>query len=113
MLTGPYGCGKTHLAAAIANYRVDLGHLPMFVSVPDLLDHLRSTFGPSSHVTLDHRFEEIRLPPLVILDDLGTQSMSPWGREKLYQLFNYRYLAELPTVITTPEFKERNGCSIT
>jgi DNA replication protein DnaC len=106
VITGPYGCGKTHLAAAIANYRADLGHLPMFVSVPDLLDHLRATFGPSSNVTLDHRFEEIRTTPLLILDDLGTQSMTSWGREKLYQLFNYRYLAELATVITTPEFKD-------
>jgi DNA replication protein DnaC len=106
VITGPFGCGKTHLAAAIANYRSDLGHLPMFVSVPDLLDHLRATFGPYSNVTLDRRFEEIRTAPLLILDDLGTQSMTSWGREKLYQLFNYRYLAELPTVITTPEFKD-------
>jgi DNA replication protein DnaC len=106
VITGPYGCGKTHLAAAIANYRADLGYLPMFVSAPDLLDHLRATFSPLSPVTLDHRFEEIRTSPLLILDDLGTQSMTAWGREKLYQLINYRYLAELPTVITTPEFKE-------
>ena len=26
--------------------------------------------------------------------------MTPWVREKLYQLFNYRYMAELPTVVT-------------
>ncbi|TLN09806.1 ATP-binding protein, partial [bacterium] len=38
---------------------------------------------------------------LLILDDLGTQSASPWAREKLYQLFNHRYMARLPTVITT------------
>jgi DNA replication protein DnaC len=107
VITGPYGCGKTHLAAAIANYRSDLGHLPMFVNVPDLLDHLRATFGPYSHVTLDHRFEEIRTAPLLILDDLGTQSVTSWSGEKLYQLFNYRYLAELPTVITTPDFKDK------
>jgi DNA replication protein DnaC len=41
---------------------------------------------------------------LLILDDLGTQSATPWAREKLYQLFNYRYNAELPTVITTSQF---------
>ena len=29
--------------------------------------------------------------------------MTPWVREKLYQLFNYRYNAELPTVITTAD----------
>ena len=32
--------------------------------------------------------------------------MTPWVREKLYQLFNYRYNAELPTVITTSDSLE-------
>jgi len=105
VLTGPYGCGKTHLAAAIANFQADQGHMLMFEVVPDILDHLRATFGPRSSTTLDRRFEEIKNAPLLILDDLGTQNMTPWVREKLYQLFNYRYNAELPTVITTPELK--------
>jgi DNA replication protein DnaC len=103
VFTGPFGCGKTHLAAAIANYRADLGNPPLFVVVPDLLDHLRATFAPTSNVSLDRRFEEVRTTTLLILDDLGTQSMTPWVREKLYQLFNYRYNAELPTVITTAD----------
>ena len=38
---------------------------------------------------------------LLILDDLGTQSATHWAKEKLYQIFNYRYNAELPTAITT------------
>ena len=105
VLTGTYGCGKTHLAAAIANYRADQGHMFVFEVVPDLMDHLRATFGPRSTTTLDRRFEQIKNTPLLILDDLGTQNMTPWTREKLYQLCNFRYNAELPTVITTPELK--------
>jgi DNA replication protein DnaC len=101
---GPYGCGKTHLAAAIGNYHAQLGSPPLMVVVPDLLDHLRAAFAPNSSVSLDQRFEEIRSARLLILDDLGTQTSSPWAREKLYQLFNYRYNAELPTVITTASF---------
>jgi len=101
--TGPYGCGKTHLAAAIANYRVERGYPALFVVVPDLLDHLRATFSPQSSVSYDQRFEEVRTAPLLILDDLGTQSATPWAREKLFQLFNYRYNARLPTVITLAE----------
>lgn len=46
----------------------------------------------------------MRTAPLLILDDLGTQAATPWVREKLYQLFNYRYNAELPTVITTADY---------
>lgn len=98
---GPYGCGKTHLAASIANYRASQGYPVMFVVVPDLMDHLRATFSPRSTVSYDHRFEEIRSAPLLVLDDLGTESATPWVKEKLYQLFNVRYNAKLPTVITT------------
>lgn len=103
VMMGTFGSGKTHLAAAIANYRAGLGDPPLFVMVPDLLDHLRATFSPNSNVTFDRRFDEIRTAPLLVLDDLGTQSMTPWVREKLYQLFNHRYNAELPTVITTSD----------
>ena len=101
VFTGTYGCGKTHLAAAIANYRAARGQPVLFVVVPDLLDHLRATFNPQSTVTFDQRFEEVRRAPLLVLDDLGTESATPWAREKLYQIFDYRYNARLPTVITT------------
>lgn len=101
VLMGDYGCGKTHLAAAIGNYRKGLGEAPLFVVVPDLLDHLRATFGPASTISYDRLFEQVRNAPLLILDDLGTQSATPWAREKLYQIFNHRYNARLPTVITT------------
>ncbi len=101
VLTGTYGCGKTHLAAAIANARMDWGEPAIFVVVPDLLDHLRSTFGPNSDVRYDELFEQVRSAGLLVLDDLGTQSSTPWAQEKLFQLLNHRYNAQLPTVITT------------
>jgi len=100
VLTGPYGSGKTHLAAAIANSLADKGNLPLFIMVPDLLDHLRATFNPTSSVSYDRRFDEIRTASVLILDDLGAQSSSPWAKEKLHQLFTYRYNSELPTVLT-------------
>ena len=96
---GPSGCGKTHLAAAIANYRLKEGQPAFFIGVTDLLDHLRSTFSPGSDVSYDEFFEEIQNAPLLILDDLGTQSSTPWAEEKLFQLINHRYTARLPTVI--------------
>ncbi len=101
MFLGDHGCGKTHLAAAIGNYRQELGDQPIFVSVPEMLDELRSTFNPESSIRMDRRFEEYKTAPILILDALGTQSSTPWAREKLYQLFDYRYFSRLPTVITT------------
>ncbi|MDH4367917.1 MAG: ATP-binding protein, partial [Dehalococcoidia bacterium] len=98
---GVNGCGKTHLAAAIANYRLAQGKPVLFVVVPELLDHLRSTFSPDSKISYDEFFEKLKETPLLILDDFGEQSTTPWAQEKLYQLINYRYNARLPMVITT------------
>lgn len=103
VLTGHYGVGKTHLAAAIANARVSRGQPALFIVVPDLLDHLRATFNPASAVRYDQRFEEVRTAPLLVLDDLGTENASSWAKEKLFQILNYRYNARLATVITTTQ----------
>ncbi len=100
-LVGPSGSGKTHLAAAIANHRLSLGQPAMFISVSDLLDHLRSTFHPTSTVSYDILFEKVRNTPLLILDDLGHQSATPWSTEKLDQIINHRFNMKLPTVFTT------------
>ena len=100
VLTGGYGCGKTHLAAAIGNYRKGMGDDPVFVVVPDLLDHLRATFSPTSSTSYDELFNRVKTAPILVMDDLGTQSATPWAREKLYQIFNERYNARFPTVIT-------------
>ncbi len=103
LLCGPPGCGKTHLAAAIANTQIERGEEVFFAVVPDLLDHLRATFAPGSDVSYDDLFETVKTSPLLILDDLGTQSSTQWAQEKLFQILNHRYTANLPTVITTNE----------
>lgn len=104
---GSYGCGKTHLAAAIANARLAAGQPIMFVNAPDLLDHLRATFGPGSEVSYDALFDRVRNIPLLVIDDLGAESPTQWAQEKLYQIFNHRYNAQLPTVITSNVELER------
>lgn len=68
LLFGSYGVGKTHLAAAVANAVLARGTQVLFTVVPDLLDHLRSTFGPSSEVGYDERFELVRTVPLLVLE---------------------------------------------
>jgi DNA replication protein DnaC len=101
LLSGPSGCGKTHLAAAIANRQIELGTEVFFTVVPDLLDHLRATFGPGSDVSYDELFDTVKTTPLLVLDDLGAQSSTQWAQEKLFQIMNHRYTSNLPTVITT------------
>jgi DNA replication protein DnaC len=101
ILLGENGCGKTHLAASIANHVNHAGKPALFIVVTDLLDHLRSAFGPESKISYDNLFERVKKSWLLILDDFGEQSATPWAQEKLYQLINYRYNARLATVITT------------
>lgn len=100
LLEGAYGCGKTHLAAAIANACVHRGVPTLFITVPDLLDSLRFAYG-SQETTFEARFEEIRNADLLVMDDFGTQNATAWAQEKLFQIINYRYTNKLPTVITT------------
>ncbi len=100
LLEGAYGCGKTHLAAAIANQAVDEGVATLFITVPDLLDSLRFSYN-SPETTFEQRFEDIRGAALLVMDDFGTQNATGWAQEKLFQIINYRYINALPTVITT------------
>jgi len=101
VLFGASGCGKTHLAAAITNHCIENDRPAFYISTPDLLDHLRSTFSPNSEVPYDEFFEQVRNTPLLVLDDLGAQSTTPWAKEKLEQLLNHRYSNQLPTVIVS------------
>ena len=102
-LQGANGCGKTHLAAAIANRALANGSSVFFAVVPDLLDHLRASFAPGSEVGYDELFETVRNVDLLVLDDLGAQATTQWAQEKLYQVVNYRTVSGLPTVVTTDQ----------
>lgn len=101
VFAGTYGCGKTHLAAAIGNERIEKGDLVLFLTAPDLLDHLRGAFAPGAETSYDDLFDRVRRCDLLILDDLGVENPSQWAKEKMFQLLNHRYSERLPTVITT------------
>jgi DNA replication protein DnaC len=100
LLQGGYGSGKTHLAAAIANFAVQMGVPTLFLTVPDLLDTLRFAYD-SVDTTFEQRFEQIKDAELLVLDDFGTQNATGWAQEKLFQIINYRYINKLPLVVTT------------
>jgi len=106
VLMGVHGCGKTHLTAAMANDRLKRGLPTLFINTPDVLDALRASFSGDGSTTYEKVFYEVRSTPFLILDDFGAQSSTAWAKEKLYQILNYRYNAQLPTVITTNQTLE-------
>ena len=101
VLCGPSGTGKTHLAAAVGNALIDANQPVRFVSVPDLLDHLRSAFDPAIGAQFDEVFMQAIEAPVLILDDLGAQSSTAWADEKLDQILTHRFNRRLPTLVTT------------
>jgi DNA replication protein DnaC len=117
LLTGAHGTGKTHLAAAIANRRIDGGQPALFLAVADLLDHLRAAYAADAEVDYDELLEQVRNAPLLILDDLDAYAETPWAREKFFQVVSYRFNAALPTVFTASrppgEIDERLAARLT
>ncbi len=105
VLYGGKGNGKTHLAAAAANHLIAQGRPVLLLNVPEFLDWLRESYSHSSfedtEESFSQRFELVRDAPVLILDDLGAESDTPWANEKLYILLNYRLEMGLPTMITS------------
>lgn len=114
LMIGNYGCGKTHLAAAILNTMINSGVSGMFVVVPELLNKMRDSFDDESSTREIE--EQAKTVDVLVLDDLGAEKPSDWVREQLYILINYRYENELPTIVTTncngSELRDKLGARI-
>ena len=93
-LSGAPGSGKTHLACA-AVMAGPLGSL--FVSTTDLLDDIRAGFDGDGQGL----YERAKRAPLLALDDLGSEAVTDWVRDRLYVLLNTRWNNSAPMIVTT------------
>ena len=106
VLQGPYGCGKTHLAYAVAAHRAR-EHRPVYVAnVPDMLDALRRGFDAGDY---EKRLTTIREVEVLVLDDLGVENSTAFVAETLYRIVDYRYRNRLPLIVTTNAIIQRDG----
>jgi len=101
-ITGGYGVGKTHLAAAIANYLISNGIATViFGNVTTLLGRIRHTYSDGSQYEEQQVMKELYDVDLLIIDDLGKEKPTEWVEEKLYTVINERYENYRPIVVTS------------
>lgn len=96
-LMGDAGLGKTHLALAIAGSALDKGFDVVYVSAQDAFSRIEKEHFSGGSMLLSAMLEA----DLLIVDDLGTEFITPFVLSTLYQLVNTRMGRHLPTVYTT------------
>lgn len=104
VLYGAYGCGKSHLAAAVCHemLRRNLDRV-YFRPWNEYINRLLASFDRSPHQERTQTIiDELQSGRLVVIDDLDKvpQSKSGWIEGQLFTVLNHRYNARLPTVIT-------------
>lgn len=78
-LSGDYGVGKTYILAGLANYVVtNMNKNVVFLHVPTFIAGLASHFDDNSLQSEIRRLSEC---DLLILDDIGAESLSQWSRD--------------------------------
>ena len=101
-LSGPNGTGKTHLGAAVLNWRNEHAEdgkaFGKYANVPDKLADLKDGFRDD---TAEQRFNRYRDVALLVLDDVGAENATAWAREQLFRLIEHRSVNLMETVITT------------
>lgn len=101
LLTGSYGTGKTHLAAAICHELIRNDYQPIFGTMISLLGNIKSTYNEYAKETEQQILNKYIHCDLLIIDDLGKERPTDWTLEKLYTVIDSRYEACKPVVITT------------
>lgn len=105
ILYGWYGNGKSHLAASVIRYCVDLEIRPCYFRIwSDYLKRIQATYGPRNEdddrETEADIIAELQTGRVVVIDDLDKRRHSGFVRDTLYEVVNYRYNHELPTILT-------------
>lgn len=113
-LHGPYGHGKTGLALAAFRQRIETRQVDALYRVaPELLQAIRATFDRDmGGASTSEVVELVKNVGLLLLDDLGKEKPTDWVAEQLYTIVNHRYLAELPTIVTTNHTPQQLGAQI-
>ncbi len=115
LLNGNPGLGKTFLSACIARSVSDSGYSVVYETAGRLftqLEKARFTGDEEAH-SQAARFTAC---DLLIIDDLGSELVTPFVQSALYGVLNDRLLGNLPTIVSSnlqsQDFSQRYGPAI-
>lgn len=96
---GKFGVGKTFMLAAIANELAAKDHPSILVYVPEFVRELKNAIHDQS---LEEKLDMVKSTPILMLDDIGAESMSSWVRDEvLGVILQHRMSQQLPTFFSS------------
>lgn len=97
-LNGSFGTGKTYLIASLFNELAKRGIRSALVYYPEFLRSLKESFDTD----YKEKFQYIKKVPVLLLDDIGAEVVSSWGRDEILgSILQYRMEENLPTFFTS------------
>ena len=114
LFTGAPGLGKTFLSACIARVVSERGYSVVYDSVANIFARFETRrfapYGEESRLAGEDTQRYLACD-LLIMDDLGTEFLSPFFQSVLYELINTRLAEGKQTIISTnldkPEWRKR------
>ena len=104
LFSGSTGLGKTYLSSAIANKLIEKGKTVLYQTSPVMLDTIISDMFNKNY-SENSILENILNVDLLIIDDLGTETMNSMKFTELYKIINTRLLNQngktTKTIIST------------
>ncbi|TRY27456.1 primosomal protein DnaI [Brevibacillus sp. LEMMJ03] len=98
-LHGPFGVGKSYIMGAIARELSERNIASLMVYVPDFVREMKDSLSDQSYAG---KLEMLKEVPVLILDDIGAENLTPWVRDEvLGVILNQRVNNHLPTLFTS------------
>ncbi|KUP06636.1 primosomal protein DnaI [Bacillus coahuilensis m2-6] len=97
---GKFGVGKSYILGAIANELATKKISSYIVYVPEFFREMKSALGDSGK--FNDKLDAVKNAPVLMLDDIGAESMSSWARDEILgTILQHRMLENLPTFFSS------------
>jgi DNA replication protein DnaC len=102
LLTGPIGCGKTHLAVGIIKALMEQKSAScLFWDYRELLKEIQNSYNASVQATEMQVLRPVFEAEVLVLDELGAAKPTEWVWDTVSHILNTRYNDKRTTIITT------------